>query len=259
MPLKNRVVAVCGLPRTGSNYFAYTFFLHPRLRFIHNVSHGGTRNLVDAKKADYKMVYEWHKNQDWSITLPLHPSLEDEGIFTSYHEHQNTKLEFDGICFKNDFGENWYKNTLHKLTDRVLCVYCVRTNVGDLWGSWKRWRKADVPSPTDWIGHFRRSVDDAYVLKGQAEQDIIDFEAVTINQPHREIAKRIIDISKKYLGEVGEWQLKFLEKRRLIGDTNKDNFNESDDELMEELKLADSESELSTLISRYTSLIGDTK
>jgi hypothetical protein len=164
-------------------------------------------------------------------------ALQDENdLFESYHREQNAvRNGFNGVCFKADGGEAWFKDVFDGIVDRGLILYCVRYPIVDLYEAWKRWGGHEKVIPKGFMRNMYNSIRTAEVLKAGAGERY-EFLPISISDSHEEIVGRL-RFGMKLVGlNVSHMQEKFLEKRRPLAiNISRRQREKTDEELYEEL------------------------
>ena len=239
---KAKIIATGGLSRSGTNYCNYFFFLHPRIKPIGYLSQ---YDLEKWRELFGPMDIEFiHKK--WTKTIkpaptPFFKELRwDDSLgpeFEKFHQFQNEKQEFDAICFKADFGENWFHRLLPKQKDRALVIYCIRDPI-KIYQSWKKWgRYKNKRIAKQWFEAFENTINDSYLYLRYSENGLLDFMPIYLGHSHEEIFRRLTYALNHYVGmDLGDLQAKFMEKRRpLVTNLGLCDITQSEDELLKEI------------------------
>lgn len=239
--MKCQVVAVCGVSRTGSNYVDYFNFLHPDFKHVNPIDHHALRGRIGKGSLNYREVYDFWRSQPGTgpLRFPFFKSdTENVEKFLDYHNRQNDKKEFKGICFKADSGESWMCKLLPRLSSRCLVVACIRPAV-ELYESWKRWAGYEKVKPDRWIDNLRNSYNSMRKLIKLHREGVLDFCPVSIAHSHDEIRRRLTNMVTERLGTpLGEKQKEYLERRLPINVGNKER-KMTRDQLRQELERCD--------------------
>ena len=234
-----RVIGTCGMSRSGTNYINYLFFLNPLIKGLGHMPVAdttGQSNLGNIR--NWRQLWEfWHRVQG-SKPLPYYGgALRDENhLFEEYHHEQNRiRRGFEGVCFKADGGEAWFKNVFSRFEGKALILYSVRYPIVNLYEAWKRWGGHEGVTPESFLKNLYNSVKCAEILKNQAGGKW-EFLPISISDSHEEIVGRL-KFGMKLVGlEMTEMQHTFLEKRRpLAVNISNRQREKTDEELMEEL------------------------
>lgn len=198
------IIAIGGLERSATNYTNYVFHLHPEIKAIN----------YPTPREVYPGMNHCHIASLHKFPIPLPDAVLHSSALVEWHKAMEEKQEFAGVSFKYDRGEEWYREKLHRLSSRVLFIYCIRplTLIVD---SWMRWLQ-DSYRPHKLVAALKSSLGAVSAIRASNTYPTLCFDASMGMEYHRRFFEKV----HKEVGiSIGGMQRMFLEKRhRVAGD-----------------------------------------
>ncbi len=234
------IIATGGMERSGTNYTNYVMFLHPDLKGVNYPS----PHEVESGMS-YQQIAQFHKYPN-----PIPFSVQKEKAIKDWHEKQDEKTDFTGICFKGDRAEVWCKDVLDKLPSPVMFVYCGRP-VPDLVFAWQMWAREDY-TDAKFLECFLQSVESAESIRSNPR---ISYASMNVSWHLKDVRSAFAGIHKRVGLKMEHHQKLFLKKRRVVGGPGKKRKKGTSGELLEGLHNLCPD--LDGYISRYDLLVGN--
>lgn len=192
------IISIGGMQRSGTNFINYVMFLHHDLKVVnypipHKVKPG----------MNYKEIAELNFQP-----FPLPPGAKEIGsVFSEYHNVQESKRVFNGVCFKSDRGECWLKDVLGDLVGPRLFIFCGRP-IEDLIYSWKT--VYNDFTEEKFLSDLMETIESAEKLRNDSR---VMFSGASIAYSMDVIRSRFGDIHSMVNLKMNHYQELFLSKR----------------------------------------------
>jgi len=196
------IIATGGMERSGSNFTNYVMFLHPDLRVVNYPTPAEV-----MPNMGFRDIARLHK---MPIVMPAFTKKTEE--LREWHEEQEGKKKFKGVCFKYDRGETWYKDVFSSLVGKRVFIYCVR-DLAKVVTSWKR-RVGAIYTDEAFVECFKGSVEGALAMQ---ELPDVAYACMNVAESMDMIRERFRDIHDKAGLGMGEMQEFFLRDRNIVG------------------------------------------